>query len=458
MRPTPTGPPLWSAEPRMSAMETMFWRGETDPRIRVVIMAVEVLDRAPDWDHLVRRHDRLSRVAPRLRQRVADSAVRLGRPRWEDDPHFDLGYHLRRVRLPEPGTLRRLLDLARTAALTPLDRTRPLWEATLVEGLAGGGAAYVLKLHHSLCDGIGAAQLFAVLHDAGASDSPVRLTPLPTPTAPPDGRHRVGAPRRSSGPVAAGVRAGRFARTVLKATMLPAAPPSPLLSGRSRARFFDAVTLPTADLRAAGRAVGGSMNDCYLALLLGAFSRYHEHFGVELAELPVLMPISTRTAESDPGGNRFASHRLAAPMSGADFARRVRGVRAAVASARDGTALKALAVLARCATPMPAPVIAFAERMLFRGNDLLASNFPGTAESAWLAGARVEAVYPFAPVVLGAATAVMVSYGANCHIGLNLDPAAIRRPEVFLDCLHREWEDVLAQIRNTPSPDVDPHR
>jgi len=435
----PTAEQPWSAEPRMSRLETMFWRGETDPRIRVTTMAVEVLDRVPAWDRLMRRHERVTRLAPRLRQRAVEPLLRLGRPHWRDDPLFDLGYHLRRVRLPAPGTLRHLLDFARTAFLTPLDRTRPLWEATLVEGLDGEGAGYVLKLHHSLCDGIGGAQLLALLHEADTPEGSVRLArpPARAATAPP-----TGTTRRTGNPVPAGFR---FARSVLKATVLPAAPPSPLLGERSSARFFGAMTLPTARLRAAGRAAGGSLNDSYLALLLGAFDRYHAHFGVELAELPVLVPISTRTAASASGGNQFASHRLAGAMSGVGFDQRVRLVHAAVAAARAGAPLKALGVLVRCATPMPAPVIAFAEKLLFQGNDLIASNFPGLAERVRLAGARVEAVYPYASVVFGAMNAVLVSYADNCHLGVNLDPAAVSRPRLFLDCLHREWDEVAGR-------------
>ncbi|RKT53612.1 wax ester/triacylglycerol synthase domain-containing protein [Saccharothrix australiensis] len=434
----PADPPSWVAEPRMSEMETMFWRGETDPRIRVTVLAVEVLDRAPDWERLVRRHELTSRLVPRLRQRVVEPPLRLGRPWWRDDPLFDLAHHLRRVRLPAPGATRQLLDLAGTAASAPFDRTRPLWEAILVEGLDGDRAAYVLKLHHSLCDGIGAAQLAAVLHEAATPDHPVGPIRHPEPPAA-DGA--VSERARAAKLLSAVLGAPRSAHAVLKATVLPAAAPSPLLSGRSRTRSLSTMTLPTADLRAVGRAVGGSMNDAYLALLLGAFGRYHEHFGVRRAELPVLMPISTRTARSALGGNQFASHRLAGPMCGAGFAERVRLVRAAVAAVRGGTALGALGVLARCATPLPAPVIAAAEKMLFRGNDLIASNFPGTPERVRLAGALVEAVYPFAPVVLGAANAVLVSYAANCHIGVNLDPAAIREPLLLMEFLHREWEE-----------------
>ncbi|MEU4806912.1 wax ester/triacylglycerol synthase domain-containing protein [Actinosynnema sp. NPDC023587] len=439
----------------MSEMETMFWRGEIDPDIQATTMAVEVLDHAPDWGRLVRRHERTSRLVPRLRQRVAEPLLRLGRPHWRDDPLFDLEYHLRRVRLPLPGTTRQLLDLARTAALVPFDRTRPLWEAILVEGLDGDRAAYVLKLHHSLCDGIGAAQLVAVLHEAATPDSPVGLLRPPEPSAVADGALSTRTGHRAAELLSAALGAPRFAHTVFKATILPAAAPSPLLSGRSRARSFGTMTLPTAYLRAVGKAVGGSMNDTYLALLLGAFSRYHEHFGVELAELSVLMPVSTRTTRSALGGNQFASHRLAGPMCGVGFGERVRLVRAAVAAARDGTALRALGVLARCATPMPAPVIAAAEKMLFRGNDLIASNFPGTSERLWLAGVRVEAVYPFAPVMLGAVNAVLVSYATNCHIGVNSDPAAISDPRLLVEFLHREWEEVLERFGPTePLPDA----
>ncbi|MBB5959790.1 WS/DGAT/MGAT family acyltransferase [Saccharothrix tamanrassetensis] len=431
----------------MNALEAMFWRAERDPLMRPVVMAVELLDHAPDWDDVLGAHRRLVEAAPGLRRRVVDS--RTGGPVWQDDPYFDLDYHLRRVRVPAPGTRREVLDLAQTWAMTPFDRARPLWEATLVEGLADG-AAYVMKLHHSLCDGLAAAQLLAMLHTpvpgGGMPGEPAERPEYELPGLPrvPERDEAVSVRSRVAHPVRSIGAAVRFGETVLRATVVPVAPPSPLLARRGRSWRFESLTLPADELRLIGKRTGGSMNDVYLALLLGAFRRYHEHFGPIPASLPVLIPISTRSATSARGGNEFASSRVSGPMHTGDFGERVRLVRAEISIVRRAGTLRALEVLARSTRPLPPALVVLVAKSLFQGNDLLASNFPGVPRRVRLGDAEVLEVLPFAPVIRGAATTVMVSYAGNCHIGVNLDPEAVTDPALFLDCFHEEWDDAKA--------------
>src|SRR6185503_21116014 len=102
-------------------------------------------------------------LIPRLRQRVVEPAVRIGPPHWSADDGFDLGYHVRRVRVPKPRSFQSVLDVAATAAMGDFDRARPLWEFTLVEGLKDKRAALVLKVHHSMTDGVGGMRLLFML-------------------------------------------------------------------------------------------------------------------------------------------------------------------------------------------------------------------------------------------------------------------------------------------------------
>ena len=183
----------WGVEPVLSDLEAMMWRAEADPRLRSTGIFVDVLDRAPDWDRLLRAHEWAIALVPRLRQRVVDDAIGINSPTWVLDHDFDLSYHLRRVRLPAPGTFDQVLALAQTTAMTPLDRARPLWEATLVEGQSDGGAAYLLKMHHCLTDGQAGIQLFDLLH----SDTPAlssrtdRLVTTRDPEPAPDPAVRI---------------------------------------------------------------------------------------------------------------------------------------------------------------------------------------------------------------------------------------------------------------------------
>src|SRR5262249_19642865 len=129
-------------------------------------------DHSPDWDALVERVERGSRLIPRLRQRVVTPLLRAGPPYWSADPHFDLSYHLRRVRAPEPANFGCVLEIARNAAMAGFDRARPLWEYTVVDGLEGGRAAFVIKVHHSMTDGVGGMKLLMMLFDLEREPAP----------------------------------------------------------------------------------------------------------------------------------------------------------------------------------------------------------------------------------------------------------------------------------------------
>ena len=118
-------------------------------------MALEVLDTAPDWERYRTTFENASRRIPRLRQKVVMPTLPTAAARWVVDPDFNLDYHVRRMRVPEPGTLRQVFDMAEVILQSPLDISRPLWSATLIEGLAGGRAAQLLHLSHAVTDGVG---------------------------------------------------------------------------------------------------------------------------------------------------------------------------------------------------------------------------------------------------------------------------------------------------------------
>ena len=126
------------------------------------VVGVELLDRVPDRERVIAAHRWGARAVPRLRDRLVD--VPLATPEWIEDASFDLDAHLEFVRLPAPGGERQLLDHAAAFAMAPFDRERPPWQAQVVEGLEGGRAAYILKLHHALSDGIGIVQLMSFMH------------------------------------------------------------------------------------------------------------------------------------------------------------------------------------------------------------------------------------------------------------------------------------------------------
>ncbi len=122
-------------EDRMSDAEALMWRAEKDPFLTSTFANITILDRAPNFDAFVARMDRASRIIPRLRQRVQPAPASLGPPRWVTDTEFNIAHHVRRMAVPAPGTMRQLLDLATLLVADAFDRTRPLWQFTVIDGL-----------------------------------------------------------------------------------------------------------------------------------------------------------------------------------------------------------------------------------------------------------------------------------------------------------------------------------
>ena len=467
--PPPALPLDWGASPRMNPLETAMWRAESaDPRLRVTVSLLELLDPVPDWDRLLAAHEWASRMVPRMRQRVLEPALALGTPAWVTDGDFDLSRHVHRVRLPGPGTLRQLLDVVQDFAAAPLDRDRPLWQALLVEGLADGRAGYVAKSHHSVTDGLGAVQLMMRLHSRTAEHDPDRPEP---PVPAPGAGSRTGL---FAGQVAGAVRAtpmaavrqgtralgtlsrpwgvasraaGQALSAVRFAGQSAAAPPgSPLLAQRGGGWHFEVIEVPLADLKAGAKAAGGSLNDGLLAAVIGGFRRYHEQLGAPVDRLTVGFPISLRAQDDPQGGNRFTGARFAAPMAETDPAARIAAVRQFVLEARAASATTADAVPAALAPAigwLPAPVVSTISGRLTSKNDVQVSSIPGVPFPVYIAGSRITHMYPFGPLPGCAAMITLISHNGDCCIGINTDTLAVADPGGLADDLRAGLDEVV---------------
>jgi WS/DGAT/MGAT family acyltransferase len=449
----------------MSDLEAMMWRAEADPRLRSTGVVVDVLDHAPDWERLVDAHAWAVQLIPRLEQRVVEDPLRLGAPAWARAREFDLEYHLRRVRVPEPGTLEQLLTIAEGLAMTPFDRARPPWEAVLVEGLAGGGAAYVLKLHHCLADGQASVQLFDLVHARTAEhtpDKPIHPEGDPLTTGSERLAQRAGAvlddgwrlarwalftaadaARHPDAKLAAGAR---FARSLVKLAGPPPAPPSVLMAERSLARRYGVIAVPLQWLRAAAKEAGGSVNDAYLAALVGGLRIYHEAHELAPAELPIAFPVSLRGDDDPLGGNRFAGARIAGPVAERRPRDRIRLIREQVLAARDEPALDFMGFLAPVLARAPARLLARVTVEVTRSIDLQASNFPGLARPAYIAGSRIERMYCFGAIPGPGAMATLISHEGMCCVAVTTDAAAVPDHDRFLDCLRAGFDEVLGLV------------
>src|SRR5213083_1685758 len=302
----------WGAEAHMNPLESLMWRAELNPRLRSTGVLLEVLDGPPERERLITAHEWGTRLLTRLRKRVVEDPLGLAAPRWVIDRDFDLAYHLRFVRLPEPGSMQQVLDLAQVMAMAPFDRARPLWEAMLVEGLPDGRAAYLLKLHHSLADGMGFVQMLDILHSDRAE--PGRHSDLPAPALERvsgvgvSAGNLLGLSRRAAHEV---LRAGgRVTSLADRVVSRPQSVAGGLRYVQSLAKVLGsapAASSPLLEQRGLGRRLG--INDALLAGLAGGMRRYHAEHGVDLDELTFALPVSVRKPDDPLGSNRIAGAR-----------------------------------------------------------------------------------------------------------------------------------------------------
>jgi WS/DGAT/MGAT family acyltransferase len=456
----------------LGAFDRLMHRCEANSRIRSGIMGLELLDTTLDWDQFRTRFEHGSRRVVRLRQKVVVPTLPTVAPRWVVDPDFDLDFHVRRVRVPEPGTLREVFDLAEVVMQSPLDLSRPLWTATLVEGLADGGAATLLLLSHTIADGMGVVEMFAQIYD-------LERDPLPEPPAPQpitqdlscNDLMREGL-SHLPGTIVAGVRRALWgvASVVGRAVLSPpsivagaigyarsgvrvmrrAAEPSPLLRRRSLASRSEALDIRLSDLHEAAQAGGGSINDVYLAGVCGALRRYHEALGVPISTLQMGVPVNLR-AEGDPaGGNRFGGVNLAAPVGEPDPVAPIETIHTQMAQVRDEPALGLMGSVAPVLSILPTPVLM--EMMLgsAAAADVLASNVPFYPGDTYIAGAKILWQYGFAPLNGVAMDVVLISRRGLCTVTARYDRAAVLHDKLFAQCLQEGFDEILALAGDPP--------
>ncbi len=252
----------------MSGSDALLWTISADPVMRPTIVALLVLDSTPDWAEVRARIASLTESVPRLRSRAVNRPGR-GRPQFVPDETFDLDVHLRRMRLPDHGGLRAVLDLAQTMATTGFDPALPLWEAVLVEGMDADSAALVIKVHHSLIDGVGGLTVLAHLFD-----TPGAARRAPRPEKVPEAERGKASPLARLGDLPDAVRLvddamdalvhpfrsfGRLAAlgTSVARLMAPAGKPiSPIMTGRSFRRHADVFDLDLQTVKQAADGVG----------------------------------------------------------------------------------------------------------------------------------------------------------------------------------------------------------
>jgi WS/DGAT/MGAT family acyltransferase len=331
-----------------------------------------------------------------------------------------------------------------------------------VTGLPDSQAAFLFKQHHCLTDGTGLIQLLALAHaDVPAASG---TTPQRTPS---DLLTRGVAARLAATPrtlvrLAAGSVSGmgqvaarplevvgrgvEFAASLKRMLTPPSVRRSPLLLGTGTKPLLVLLDASLADLKAAGKAADGSLNDAFVAAMLGGARRYHDAHGVRRDHVPVAMPVSLRKAGDPHGGNRFAGVRFAGPMSEADPVRRMRKIHELVEAVRDEPAIGFLDYLAPGLTKLPTTAIVELSVSITSSVDLQVSNIRGLEQEATLAGATVTGMYPLGPRPGVAAMIAMITYDGKCCIGINADAEVIDDVEVFEQCFREGLDEVVGVV------------
>jgi diacylglycerol O-acyltransferase len=449
---------------RMSDTDALAWAIEHDPRLRSPISAIVILDGPVDHTRLRHVLERASRVVPRMRHRVIPDPTGLAPPTWEVDPDFTLAFHVRLTNIYD-GTERDLLELAEPIVLQAFDRARPQWEFTIVDGLRGDRSALIMKAHHAISDGVGAVNMMLEVFDLqpeltrGRENLPPAPEPDPAPTesrlraaVDHEAQELVNSVRRSLetavGAVADPVGALQsVSETITSASRIlrPAAEPlSPIMTGRSLSVGFADHTVPLAGLRDAGRRIGGSINDAFVAAVLLGVGGYHRQHGHDIDRIRMAIPINTRAPDDDSVGNNWTPSRAEMPLDVLDPDELMRRVRGTVARLRTEPAYGILAAMTGTLRRLPASVIAAVFATMSGGVDVAASNVPGSPVPVYLAGRRVEKLIPLGPLSGAGSNITLISLADRAHIGIVRDPAAVPDGESFAEHLRDGFERVTA--------------
>jgi WS/DGAT/MGAT family acyltransferase len=428
---------------RLSAVDASFLAQE-GPTSHMHIGAVTIFEGpAPPFAELADLLRGRLHLVPRYRQRLAFPPMGTGRPLWVDDPSFNLEYHLRQTALPAPGSEEQLLNLTSRVFSQQLDRSKPLWEMWVVEGLQGGRWAMISKTHHCVIDGISGVDLATVLFDLSPVPREVEhgatpWTPHPEPTSSEllakgvQGLVRTGL-RVAEGAVAAAAHPERTlagGREALEgigeiawAAANPA-PDTPLNVEIGPHRRFVGVRNDLRDFRTVKSAFGTTVNDVVLAVVAGALRDWLHTRGVrtEGLELRALVPVSIRSAsEQGDLGNRLAAMRGPLPVYIEDPIARLHAVKEGMDGLKESKQAVGAEALASVQSFAPPTILAQASRLNFstRLFNLIVTNVPGPQLPLYVNGRELLDVFPvaFLPKRHGLAVAIM-SYNGSVSFGL----------------------------------------
>jgi len=378
---------------------------------------------------------------PRYRQKLHFIPIEGGAV-WVDDQHFSLDYHVRHAALPRPGTEAQLKKLASRIMAMPLDRSRPLWETWIVEGLEGDRFAVITKIHHCMIDGssgVDVAQIMMTMEPNRDMPEAPRYHPRPAPTNRELLRDEL--LRRASLPaqVVRGVR--EFAAqaedlreeltsraSVLGAMlgMASSADETPLNGSNGPHRGFDWLTVELEDMKAIRRGLECTINDVVLTIVTGAVRTYLQLRGVDPRHIDfrVSAPVSVRSdAEKGELGNRVSSWILALPIDQDDPREQLRAIHATTQELKDSRQALGVEMMMQVAEWTPSILLSLGSQAINGPINTIVTNVPGPQFPLYLQGAKLQGIYPQVPLLGGLGVGIaLMSYDGRVCWGFNTDP------------------------------------
>jgi diacylglycerol O-acyltransferase / wax synthase len=462
---------------RLSSTDAAFLEQESE-RAHMHIGGVLIFEGPPpDYRDFLAHVEARLHLVPRYRQKLAFPPLRTARPVWIDDPRLNLDYHIRHSSLPAPGDDHQLALLVGRIFSQRLDRSKPLWEMYLVQGLEDNRFAVVSKAHHSLVDGISGVDIATVLFDS--NPVPAGITPPVRPWEPQDepgntqliARTARGAAKLPLQGARGLLRAARHPRTTVAQAaetasgvgeivweLLNPAPKVPLNQQIGPHRRYGWTHTQLSDLKLIKDRLGGTINDVVLAVTAGALRRWLQQRGIktEGVELRALVPVSLRT-EDERGmmGNRLAVFRAPLPVYASQPLERLRIVREEMAKVKQSKQVMGAEAIVAINDFAPPTILAQASRLNFstRLFNLIVTNVPGPQFPLYVLGRELQTVSPvaFLPAKHTLSVAIF-SYNGNVSFGLLGDFDALDDIRVVEEGIADSIAELVEAARDRPAP------
>jgi WS/DGAT/MGAT family acyltransferase len=464
---------------RLSPVDVSFLDQEKEGS-HMHIGAVMIFEGPPPPHEDLRAHiESRLHLVPRYRQKLVCPRFQMGRPLWIDDPRFNLDYHVRHTALPSPGGVEQLRLLTGRIFSQRLDRSKPLWELWLVQGLERNRFALINKTHHALVDGVSGVDITTVLLDTSPTPTAVgaeRWTPSVEPSDAQLGaegvkglaalparaaRRAVGAARRPRETASEVLEAAEGLGAIAWSFANPP-PRTPLNVAIGPHRRVLWTRFPLVDLKEIKNRLGGTVNDVFLATVSGALARWLRRRGIrtEGLELRGIVPVSIRADEQKGAlGNRIAAMLAPLPVYATDPRDRLRIVSQAMKGLKESKQAVGAETLTRLQDFAPPTILAQASRLNFspRAYNLLVTNVPGPQFPLYLIGRELQELAPVPFLAPERALAVaIVSYNGNVDVGLIGDYDAMSDLDEFGHDIEVTVEELLATARAESQPEETP--